>query len=171
MCSTEARTRCTSPERSSTPALPKDFSPFGIQAIGGLVFVTYAKQQAGSTDEQHGRGLGIVDTFGHLGTTVTRIASHGTLNAPWGLTIAPSGFGRLSGALLVGNFGDGRISAFRGDHFLGLLRDAGNRPVTIDGLWALLPGTATTGGVGTLWFSAGPNDEQDGLVGQLSPIN
>jgi uncharacterized protein (TIGR03118 family) len=99
-----------------------------------------------------------------------RIASHGTLNAPWGLTIAPSGFGSFTGALLVGNFGDGRISAFRGDHFLGLLRDAGNRPVTIDGLWALLPGTATTGGVGTLWFSAGPNDEQDGLVGQLIPI-
>jgi uncharacterized protein (TIGR03118 family) len=150
--------------------LPAGYAPFNVMTSGETVTVTYAKRQAGSTDEQHGPGLGIVDTFGHLGTTVTRIASHGTLNAPWGLTIAPSGFGSFSGALLVGNFGDGRIAAFRGHHFLGLLRAAGNRPVTIDGLWALLPGTGTTGGVGTLWFSSGPNDEHDGLVGQLIPI-
>lgn len=153
------------------PQLPAGYAPFDVMTNGETVTVTYAKQQAGSIDEQHGPGLGFVDSFGHLGTTVTRIASHGTLNAPWGLAIAPSGFGRFSGALLVGNFGDGRISAFRGDDFLGLLRDAGNHPVTIDGLWALLPGTATTGGVGTLWFSAGPNDEQDGLVGQLIPVS
>ena len=151
------------------PRLPTGYAPFDVMTNGDAVTVTYAKQQAGSTDEQHGPGLGIVNMFGHLGTTVTRIASHGTLNAPWGLAIAPSGFGSFTGALLVGNFGDGRISAFRGDQFLGQLRDTQNRPVTIDGLWALLPGTATTGGVGTLWFSAGPNDEQDGLVGQLIP--
>jgi uncharacterized protein (TIGR03118 family) len=153
------------------PRLPTGYAPFDVMTNGDAVTVTYAKQQAGSTDEQAGPGLGIVNTFGHLGTTVARIASHGTLNAPWGLAIAPSGFGTFSGALLVGNFGDGRISAFRGNHFLGQLRDTRNRPVTIDGLWALLPGTATTGGVGTLWFSAGPNDEQDGLVGQLIPTS
>jgi uncharacterized protein (TIGR03118 family) len=151
------------------PRLPAGYAPFDIMTNGDAVTVTYAKQQAGSNDEQHGPGLGIVNTFSNLGTTVTRIASHGTLNAPWGLAIAPSGFGTFSGALLVGNFGDGRISAFRGDKFLGLLRDPTNEPVAIDGLWALLPGTATTGGVGTLWFSAGPNDEQHGLVGQLIP--
>jgi uncharacterized protein (TIGR03118 family) len=85
------------------------------------------------------------------------------------MAIAPSTFGPSARALLVGNFGDGRISAFRGDDFIGLLRNQQNDPLTIDGLWALLPGTAVTGGVGTLWFSSGPNDENDGLVGQLIP--
>jgi uncharacterized protein (TIGR03118 family) len=98
---------------------------------------------------------------------VHRIASHGTLNAPWGLAIAPAGFGDLAGSLLVGNFGDGRINVFTDGHFAGQLRDTHNRPITIDGLWALLPGTASTGGVGTMWFSAGPDDGSHGLVGQL----
>ena len=89
-----------------------------------------------------------------------RIASHGTLNAPWGLAIAPAGFGDLAG--------DGRINVFTDGHFAGQLRDTHNRPITIDGLWALLPGTASTGGVGTMWFSAGPDDESHGLVGQLT---
>ena len=151
------------------PRLPIGYAPFNIMTNGDAVTVTYAKQQAGSTDEQAGPGLGIVNVYRHVGTTVTRIASHGALNAPWGLAVAPPGFGPFTGALLVGNFGDGRISAFRGDHFIGQLRNTGNRPVKIDGLWALLPGTATTGGAGTLWFSAGPNDEQNGLVGQLIP--
>ena len=151
------------------PRLPAGYAPFNVMTNGDAVTVAYAKQQAGSVDEQAGPGLGIVNEFRHAGTTVTRIAARGTLNAPWGLAIAPSGFGRFTGALLVGNFGDGRISAFRGDHFIGQLRGPGNRPVTIDGLWALLPGTAASGGVGTVWFSAGPNDEQDGLVGQLIP--
>ena len=153
------------------PRLPAGYAPFNVMTDGDSVTVTYAKQEAGSTDEQAGGGLGFVNTFHNLGTTVTRIASHGTLNAPWGLAIAPTGFGHISGALLVGNFGDGRISVFRGHKFLGLLRAADNHPLAIDGLWALLPGTASTGGVGTLWFSAGPNDEQDGLVGQLLPIS
>ena len=153
------------------PRLPAGYAPFNVMTSGEDVTVTYAKQQAGSIDEQHGPGLGFVDKFGNLGTTVTRIASHGTLNAPWGLAIAPSGFGSFAGALLVGNFGDGRISAFRGDKFIGQMRDPSNNPLTIDGLWALLPGTAATGGVNTLWFSAGPNDENDGLVGQLIPTS
>jgi uncharacterized protein (TIGR03118 family) len=153
------------------PRLPAGYAPFDVMTSGEDVIVTYAKQQAGSIDEQHGPGLGFVDKFRHLGTTVTRIASHGPLNAPWGLAIAPSGFGAFAGALLVGNFGDGRISAFRGDDFLGQLRDTHNHRVTIECLWALLPGTANTGGVGTLWFSAGPNDENDGLVGQLIPTS
>jgi uncharacterized protein (TIGR03118 family) len=151
------------------PRLPAGYAPFNVMTNGDAVTVTYAKQQAGSTDEQAGPGLGIVNVYRHVGTTVTRIAGHGTLNAPWGLAVAPPGFGEFAGALLVGNFGDGRISAFRGDHFIGQLRNTANRPVTIDGLWALLPGTATTGGAGTLWFSAGPDDEQNGLVGQLIP--
>lgn len=151
------------------PNLPKGYAPFNVHAEGDHIFVTYALQQAGSDDEAHGPGLGIVDEFTNLGTKVKRIASNGALNAPWGLTIAPLGFGEFTGALLVGNFGDGRINVFRGDRFLGQLRDTKNQPITIDGLWALLPGTASTGGLGTLWFSAGPDDEANGLVGQLIP--
>lgn len=150
------------------PRLPKGYAPFGILASGKSVYVTFAKQQAGSTDEQHGPGLGFVDRF-EMGEGAERIASHGTLNAPWGLAIAPASFGRFAGALLVGNFGDGRINVFRGDDFMGQLRDQQGKPIQIDGLWALLPGTATTGGTGSLWFSAGPDDETHGLVGQILP--
>jgi uncharacterized protein (TIGR03118 family) len=148
--------------------LPNGYAPFNVLAAGKFVYVTFAKQQAGSTDEQHGPGFGFVDRF-ELGDGPERIASHGTLNAPWGLAIAPASFGRFAGALLVGNFGDGRINAFRGDDFIGQLRDQHGKQITIDGLWALLPGTATSGGTGSLWFSAGPDDESHGLVGQILP--
>ena len=151
------------------PRLPNGYAPFNVFTVEDKVFVTYAKQQAGSDDEQAGRGLGIVDEYSDLGLTARRVASHGTLNAPWGMAFAPASFGRLAGALLVGNFGDGRIGAYRGHHFLGLLRDPVGKPIQIDGLWALLPGTANTGGVDSLWFSAGPDDEEHGLVGQIGP--
>ena len=132
-------------------------------------FRTYAKQDADAKDELHGEGLGFVDVYTNFGVTVQRIASRGPLNAPWGPAFAPASWGSLAGDLLVGNFGDGRINAYDGDHFDGQLRGTDGRPITIDGLWALLPGTASTGGVDTVWFSAGPNDENDGLVGQLTP--
>ena len=149
--------------------LPKGYAPFNILANGDRVIVTYAKQSAGGVDEVDGAGLGFVDEYRNLGLSVHRIASRGTLNAPWGLVIAPAGFGKLGGALLVGNFGDGRINVFIHDHFVGQLRDTYNHRITIDGLWALLPGTASTGGANTLWFSSGPDGESHGLVGQLLP--
>lgn len=148
------------------PQLPSGYAPFDVMVNGDSIFVTYAKHGEGA-DEAHGPGLGFVDEYTNFGQTVHRIASHGTLNAPWGLAIAPAGFGDLAGSLLVGNFGDGRINVFTNGEFAGQLRDTNNRRITIDGLWALLPGTASTGGVGTLWFSAGPDDESHGLVGQL----
>jgi len=148
--------------------LPSDYAPFDVMVSGDSVYVAFAKQQPGSTDEAAGPGRGFVDRFG-WGKGPERIASRGALNAPWGLAIAPASFGSFAGALLVGNFGDGRISAFRGDDFLGLLGDRHGEPIAIDGLWALQPGTATTGGTGTLWFSAGPDDETHGLVGQVLP--
>jgi len=151
------------------PRLPKGYAPFNVMVSGDTVYVAYAKQQAGSTDEQAGPGLGFVDAYTDLGLTVRRIASHGALNAPWGLAIAPAGFGKLTGALLVGNFGDGRISAYRGDDFVGQLRGADGHRIVIDGLWALQPGTTVSGGTATLWFSAGPNEESHGLLGQLIP--
>ena len=149
------------------PHLPKGYAPFNVLTVGDRVYVTYAKQQPGSADEAHGPGLGLVDVYTNLGTVVHRVATFGKLNAPWGLAIAPHGFGNLGGDLLVGNFGDGRINIFHNGCPVGQLSDSYGRPITIDGLWALLPGTATTGGVHTVWFSSGPNDENDGLVGQL----
>ena len=149
--------------------LPEGFAPFNVLAVGEKVFVTYAKQDAAAADDVHGPGLGFVDLFTNFGTKLRRIASEGTLNAPWGLAIAPKGFGEFSGDLLVGNFGDGRINVFDRDGFKGQLRDENGETIVIDGLWSLLPGTETTGGEGTLWFSAGPDDETHGLVGQLIP--
>jgi uncharacterized protein (TIGR03118 family) len=149
------------------PRLPKGYSPFNVFVNGNSVIVTYAKLSAGGLDEVDGPGLGFVDEYTNFGLTVHRIASRGTLNAPWGVAIAPPGFGNLAGSLLIGNFGDGRINVFRNGRFAGQLRDTNNHKITIDGLWALLPGTASTGGVGTIWFSSGPNDESNGLLGQL----
>jgi uncharacterized protein (TIGR03118 family) len=150
--------------------LPAAYGPFNVfvRPGGHTVYVAYAK--VGPTgDEVAGAGLGFVDRFDEPREEPERIGSHGTLNAPWGMAIAPASFGRFAGALLVGNFGDGRISAFRGDDFGGLLRGADRQPIAIDGLWALQPGTAMTGGTGALWFSAGPNGEADGLVGEILP--
>jgi uncharacterized protein (TIGR03118 family) len=149
--------------------LPPGYAPFNVMTDGETVYVTYAKQVPGSDDEAHGQGLGIVDQFTDLGVTAKRIASHGPLNAPWGMAFAPDAWGTLAGSLLVGNFGDGRIDVYRDGHFAGQLRDATGMPITIDGLWALRPGTANTGGVDAVWFSAGPDDEANGLVGELYP--
>jgi uncharacterized protein (TIGR03118 family) len=154
--------------RDST--LPNGYAPFNVFVSGKAIYVSYAKQDADAEDEVAGQGLGFVNVFPAFGAHAVRVASHGQLNAPWGLAIAPASFGRFAGALLVGNFGDGRINVYRDYHFVGQLRDKSNKRIAIDGLWALLPGTATTGGTGSLWFSAGPDDEQHGLVGEILPV-
>jgi uncharacterized protein (TIGR03118 family) len=159
------------------PSIPSDYAPFGIQTIGSLVYVTYAKTEAGSDDEAHGQGLGFVDAFdAATGLLQARVAQHGQLNAPWGIAQAPADFGRFSGDLLVGNFGDGEIHAYRQSdnaHVYppaGELRNAGDGPVVIDGLWALQfgRGNANSGPTNTLFFTAGPNDENDGLLGKIT---
>ena len=157
------------------PFLPRHFAPFGIQAIGDRIFVTYAKQQAGSDDEAHGQGLGLVDAFDTAGRLRERVAQFGRLDAPWGLAWAPSGFGRFSGDLLVGNFGDGRINAYRElfHRFFvpaGQLRAATGGRLAIDGLWALEfgQGAPNNGPADTLFFTAGPDDEQNGLFGSIN---
>jgi len=152
--------------------LPKGYAPFGIRAIGGFIYVTYAKQDADRHDDVAGLGHGFIDVFTTSGFMVERLVSRGALDSPWGLEVAPQGFGPFGGKLLVGNFGNGRIHAYglfsgRPD---GTLRTKHHKPVTIDGLWALQFGTATTGGPGTLLFSAGLNDEADGLVGAINPV-
>ena len=151
--------------------LPKGYAPFGIRAIDGFIYVTYAKQDADKHDDVAGLGHGFIDVFTASGFMVERLVSRGALDSPWGLEVAPKGFGPFGGKLLVGNFGNGRIHAYglfsgRPD---GTLRTKHHKPITIDGLWALQFGTATTGGTGTLLFSAGLNDEADGLVGAINP--
>lgn len=151
------------------PRLPRGYAPFNVEFLDGHVYVTYAKQDAEGTDEVAGRGFGFVDVFSRFGQLERRLASRGTLNAPWGMEIAPASFGALAGDLLVGNFGDGRINVVdpQTGRFRGQLRDAQGQAITIDGLWDLQHGTATTGGVDVVWFSAGPDDEAHGMVGML----
>jgi uncharacterized protein (TIGR03118 family) len=153
------------------PKLPPGYAPFGIQDIHNLIYVTYAKQDAAKHDDIAGPGHGFIDIYTPDGFLSERLASRGVLNSPWGLTIAPASFGRFAGQLLVGNFGNGRINAFDpfvSNRFLGQLRGPNNKPITIDDLWALKVGTATTGGSQTVLFSAGINDEHDGLLGSLN---
>ena len=152
-------------------AIPAGYAPFGIQELNGLIYVSYAKQNAAKHDDVAGPGHGFVDVFTTNGFLVERLASHGNLDSPWGMTIAPAGFGRFGGALLVGNFGNGQINAYNPftGRFLGTLLGDYGHPITIDGLWGLTFGTASTGGTGTLLFSAGINHEQDGLFGAINP--
>src|SRR6266571_35297 len=155
------------------PSLPSGYAPFGIQTIGDRVFVTYAKQDADAEDEIAGQGKGFVDAYDTAGNLVSRVAQHGQLNAPWGLALAPDTFGRFAGDLLVGNFGDGQINAYaeHNGHFThqGELRDDSGRSLSIDGLWALEFGKGGNNGpAGTLFFTAGPDDETHGLFGQIN---
>jgi uncharacterized protein (TIGR03118 family) len=151
--------------------LPRGYAPFGIRAIDGLIYVTYAKQDAAKHDDVAGLGHGFIDVFTTSGFLVERLVSRGALDSPWGLEVAPKGFGPFGGKLLVGNFGNGRIHAYGlfSGRPAGTLRTKHHKAITIDGLWALQFGTATTGGTGTLLFSAGLNDEADGLVGAINP--
>jgi uncharacterized protein (TIGR03118 family) len=155
------------------PFLPMGYAPFNVQVIGNLVFVAYAKQDAEAEDEDPGPGRGFVDAYSFSGRFLGRIASRGPLNAPWGLAVAPHDFGRFSGDLLVGNFGDGRIHAYRpifGFFFFdGTLRDTAHDPIFIDGLWALRFGNGSAAGpTSTLFFTAGPDAESHGLFGSIT---
>jgi uncharacterized protein (TIGR03118 family) len=151
--------------------IPRGFAPFNVQELGGKLYVAYAKQDADAEDEVAGHGLGFVDVYRPDGTLVQRLARRGHLDAPWGLAIAPKGFGRFGGAVLVGNFGDGRIHAYdaRTGAFRGTLRDERHRPIVVDGLWGLRFGNGVTASPGTLIFSAGPDDENHGLLGFITP--
>jgi uncharacterized protein (TIGR03118 family) len=157
------------------PSLPAGYAPFGIQAIGSRIFVTYAKQDADAADEVAGQGRGFVDVYDTSGNLLGRVAQHGQLNAPWGLAMAPESFGRFGGDLLVGNFGDGQINAYAelgNGHFehRGELRSSDGKTLTIDGLWALEFGNGGAAGpTDTLFFTAGPDDESHGLFGSITP--
>jgi uncharacterized protein (TIGR03118 family) len=156
------------------PNLPANFAPFNISKLGNTIYVTYALQNG--KDDAPGQGHGFVTAFDDNGNLLGRIGTKGTLNSPWGLAIAPSGFGSLAGDLLVGNFGDGRINVFSADPnspaFLGQLTDAktGNA-LSIDGLWGLIPGAGSgAGNIHDIYFTAGPNDESGGVFGVLQSV-
>ena len=154
------------------PNLPSGFAPFNVQNLGGTLYVTYAKQDSAKHDEVAGLGVGLVDSYDLQGNLLGRIATGGTLNAPWGLAIAPSSFGAMAGALLVGNFGDGFINAYNltTHAFLGQVQALGGGALNIDGLWAIAPGNGGNGGSSSLlYFTAGPDDESHGLFGVLTP--
>jgi uncharacterized protein (TIGR03118 family) len=153
------------------PNLPAGFAPFNVENVNGTLFVTYAKQDAAKHDPVAGAGNGFVDMFDTTGKFIKRFASQGTLNAPWGLATAPAGFGAFGGDILVGNFGDGRISAYNSaGTFQGQLPDAGGNPLSIDGLWALtFGGGASAGDPNTLYVTAGLDGEAHGLFASLAP--
>jgi len=157
------------PHRFASIGVPPGYAPFNVAVLGNLVFVTYALQDEDREDEGPGAGHGFINVFDRDGKFVGHFARRGVLNSPWGLAIAPQGFGSFSGDLLVGNFGDGRINAFslRSGKLLGTLRHPDATPIEIDGLWGLLPGNPVSGGTDAVWFSAGPDDETHGLLGTL----
>ena len=153
---------------------PRHFAPFNVQAIGTNVYVAYAKQDAEKHDDEPGPGLGDLAVFDPSGKRLARLKHGSWFNAPWGIAMAPGEFGEFSHALLVGMFGSGQIAAFNpvnGD-FLGLMKRPSDQILSINGLWALGfgAGNANSGPYNTLFFTAGPNDEHDGLFGTLVPI-
>ncbi len=149
--------------------IPAGYAPFNVQELAGKLYVTYAEQDATLHDDVAGHGHGFVDVFNTDGALIRRLVTRGDLNSPWGLALAPAGFGKFSGALLVGNFGDGHINAYNpntGRH-LGELRQANGHPIVIDGLWALRFGNGNAAKTNEMLFSAGPNGESDGLLGKI----
>jgi uncharacterized protein (TIGR03118 family) len=154
------------------PKIPAGYAPFGIENIDGDLFVTYAKQNATRHDDVAGPGNGFVDVFDTDGRLLRRFASRGPLNSPWGVARASFDFGPFSGLILVGNFGNGHVNAFdsHGD-FIDELDAAGGKPLVIDGLWKLILGGGAKSSSDTLYFTAGPNGETDGLFGTVTPAS
>jgi uncharacterized protein (TIGR03118 family) len=154
------------------PTLPAGYAPFGIQAIGGSLYVTFARQDAAAHDNVDGAGLGIVDVFDATGHFVKRLVdAGGALNAPWGIALAPASFfGLFSNALLVGNFGDGKINAFNPSTgaLLGALSNANGMPIMIDGVWGIAFGNGVNNQpTNTLFFAGGPSGETHGVYGRI----
>ena len=154
------------------PSIPAGFGPFNIMNIQGNLYVAYAMKDPTSDDEVDAPGLGFVDVFDADGVLLRRLATRGKLNAPWGMALAPTGFGKFSNALLVGNFGDGTINAYdpKNGTSLGQLRTADNNVLVIDGLWGIAFGNGILSQpTDVLFFAAGPAGETQGLYGFIEP--
>ncbi|MFD0658874.1 TIGR03118 family protein [Thermocatellispora tengchongensis] len=152
------------------PALPDNYHPFNVEVVGRFVYVAYALRDPETGKSVAGQGKGFVSRFSASGRFLGRLAARGPLNAPWAMTAAPKNFGGLTGAFLVGNFGDGSIHAYnpRNGRHLGALRHPDGRPITISGLWDLQVGTAENGGTNALWFSGGTDGGKHGLLGIIT---
>ena len=160
--------------------IPKGYAPFNAQTLNGDVYVTYAKVNKHNGMAVPGNGIGFVDEYTPEGKLVARIDSRTGLNDPWGLAFAPASWGPLAGDLLIGNFGGGQITVVKQtqygrhqfDRVIGKLTNGSTgKPIDIPGLWALLPGTASTGGTDALWFSAGIDNQANGLLGVFRHIS
>jgi uncharacterized protein (TIGR03118 family) len=156
------------------PTIPAGFVPFGIVALNDQLYVSYAQQDAAKHDETTGAGLGYVDVFDFSGNFVSRFASAGALNAPWGMAVAPAGFGSLAGDLLIGNFGDGKINIFAPNGAalatsMGPLTVTNGGTITIPGLWSLVFGNGDADKpLTTLFYTAGFADQTDGVFGSIA---
>jgi uncharacterized protein (TIGR03118 family) len=156
------------------PTIPAGFAPFNIQLLNGKLYVTYALQDNKAHDDVAGAGNGFVSVFDLQGNFLHRVGSGGPLDSPWGLAIAPTSFGNYGGDLLVGNFGDGHINIYDLNTFsyVGQLAGVDSNPIVIDGLWALSVGSGlgNSGSNQRLYFTAGPNEETNGLFGVISSV-
>jgi uncharacterized protein (TIGR03118 family) len=155
------------------PSIPSNFGPFNIQNVGGLLYVEYAKIDPTTGEGQVGpNNSGFVDVYNGNGVLQKRLILGGKLDSPWGVAMAPAGFGQFGGDLLVGNFGNGEINAYDSHgKFVGNLTDNAGDPIVIDHLWALQPGDGANGQLSNaIYFTAGINNEADGLFGSLQPI-
>ncbi len=174
--SSMARLEPNNTEAFRIPGLSPDYAPFNIQNVGGNLIVTFAHRTPGSLDEDHGAGLGFAGVFDGTGRLLLRLQHGPWFNAPWGVAMAPGDFGKFSHRLLIGNFGDGTIHAFNpvtGKHVGAMLDDTTGQTLMIGGLWGLsFGGDSTNNGLATsLYFTAGPNDEGDGLLGTLTAVS
>jgi len=151
--------------------IPKGFAPFGIQNINGELWVTYARQNAAKNLDVPGVGNGFVDVFDTDGNLVRRFVRRGVLNSPWGLARAPFTFGQFAGDILIGNLQDGLINVYTNQGvLLGPLKTANGETLVIPGLWSLSPGGGATSTPENLYFTAGPNNQNDGLFGFISAV-
>jgi len=165
-----AFTKIAMPGAFVDPAIPAGFAPFGIQAIGSNLFVTYAMQDSARHDDVAGAGLGMVDLYDTAGNLKQHFATGGPLNAPWGIAQAPGNFGPMSGEMLIGNFGDGTINAFNASsgQSMGPLKGPSGSPIVEHGLWGIAFGNDLSNQPSnTLFFAAGPNDEANGVYGRI----
>jgi uncharacterized protein (TIGR03118 family) len=153
------------------PGIPAGYAPFGIANINGDLFVTYAQQNAQKHDDVAGQGHGFVDVFDTDGHLLRRLVSRGPLDSPWGVARASYAFGRFSGDILVGNFGNGKINVFdENGRFIDELDGADGKTLVIDRLWTLILGGGSKSKSDTLYFTAGPAGETHGLFGTITPV-
>ena len=181
-------TRVVSPGAFTDPHLPAGYAPFNIVPVGNRLIVTYAVQDSAKHDDVAGQGHGVVNSFDLSGHSFQRLVSPGRtsrLNSPWGVALAPPDFVALAGALLIGNFGDGHINGYDPTtgkfidtvHYAKSANGLEGKILAIDGLWSLRVGglsinngqNGKNGYAAALYFTAGPNGEQDGLFGALTP--